>query len=230
MSKKTIIVCGYGPGISNAIAERFGREGFSVALVARNEERLAAGVKALRDKGIEAAAFPADLGDAAAIRGVVEKVRSTLGPVTVLQWNAYGTGAGDLTTASAAELRATLDLPVFGLLSAVQEVLPDLRKDKESALLVTNGGLGYFDPNVDAMAAQWGVMGLAVGNAAKHKVVGLLAAKLKSEGIYVGEVVVLATVKGTAFDRGDATIEPAKVADTFWTLYRERSVVSTDVG
>lgn len=230
MSKKTIIVCGYGPGISNAIAERFGREGFSVALVARNEGRLADGVKALRDKGIEAAAFPADLGDAAAIRGVVEKVRSTFGPVTVLQWNAYGTGAGDLTTASAAELRGIFDVPVFGLLSAVQEVLPDLRKDKESALLVTNGGLGYFDPNVDAVAAQWGVMGLAVANAAKHKVVGLLSEKLKGEGIYVGEVVVLSTVKGTAFDQGNATIEAGTVADTFWTLYRERSVVSTNVG
>ena len=80
------------------------------------------------------------------------------------------------------------------------------------------------------VAAQWGVMGLAVANAAKHKVVGLLSEKLKGEGIYVGEVVVLSTVKGTAFDQGNATIEAGKVADTFWTLYRERNVVSTDLG
>ena len=25
---KTILVCGYGPGISNAVAERFGAEGY----------------------------------------------------------------------------------------------------------------------------------------------------------------------------------------------------------
>lgn len=41
---------------------------------------------------------------------------------------------------------------------------------------------------------------VAVGNAAKHKVVRLLAEKLKSDGIYVGEVVVNSTVKGRAFD------------------------------
>ena len=41
---KTIFVGGFGPGISTAVAERFGREGFSVALVARNQERLDAGV------------------------------------------------------------------------------------------------------------------------------------------------------------------------------------------
>ena len=40
---KTILVCGFGAGISNAVAEKFGAEGFSVGLVARNRERLAEG-------------------------------------------------------------------------------------------------------------------------------------------------------------------------------------------
>jgi NAD(P)-dependent dehydrogenase (short-subunit alcohol dehydrogenase family) len=48
---KTIVICGYGPGISAAVAKRFGREKFQVALVARNAERLAAGVTALEAGG-----------------------------------------------------------------------------------------------------------------------------------------------------------------------------------
>lgn len=40
---KTIVVVGFGPGISTAVAEKFGAEGFSIALIARNEKRLAAG-------------------------------------------------------------------------------------------------------------------------------------------------------------------------------------------
>ena len=32
---KTIVVVGFGPGISNAVAEKFGKQGFTVALVAR---------------------------------------------------------------------------------------------------------------------------------------------------------------------------------------------------
>ena len=49
----TIVVCGFGPGISTAVAEKFGREGFSVALVARRKEKLDEGVKALEAKGIK---------------------------------------------------------------------------------------------------------------------------------------------------------------------------------
>ena len=39
---KTIVVVGFGPGISTAVADKFGAEGFSVALVARTLDRHAA--------------------------------------------------------------------------------------------------------------------------------------------------------------------------------------------
>jgi short-subunit dehydrogenase len=81
---KIIIVGGFGPGISTAVAEKFGKEGFAVALVGRNAERLAAGVKALEAKGIVAKAFPADLADTAAMESLIGRVRTDLGPITVL--------------------------------------------------------------------------------------------------------------------------------------------------
>src|SRR5260221_14196099 len=96
---KTILVCGYGPGISNAVAERFGAEGFAVALAARSADRLAAGVKALETKGIRAVGFPTDLADPAAAKALVGKGRETLGPITLLAWSAYSAGAGDLPAA-----------------------------------------------------------------------------------------------------------------------------------
>ncbi len=227
---KTIIVGGYGTGISKAVAERFGAEGFSVALVARSEAKLTAGVKELESKGIKAAAFVANLGDANAVKALVERVRAAMGPITIVQWTAYAGTAGDLLTADTAALHETFDVAVTGLLAAVQAALPDLKKDKSSAVLVTNGGLGFFDPKVDAMAVQWNAMGLAVANAAKHKVVGLLSEKLKSDGVYVGEVMVLGSVKGTAFDSGQATIEASTIAAKFWELYTSRSTLSVNVG
>jgi NADP-dependent 3-hydroxy acid dehydrogenase YdfG len=226
---KTIVVGGFGPGISTAVAARFGKEGFSVALVARNAERLQAGVKSLETHGIRASAFPADLADPAAIEALIGRVRAQLGPITVLHWNAYAGVGGDLLSAKPAEIRSVFDIPVVGLLTALQASLPDLRAQKESALLVTNGGLGLFDAQVDALAVQWGAQGLAVANSAKHKLVGLLSAKLKSEGIYVGEVVVLSLVKGTQFDDGTATLQPSAIAEKFWQLYRGRSEVSVTI-
>jgi short-subunit dehydrogenase len=226
---KTIIVGGFGPGISTAVAERFGKEGFRVALVARNAERLQAGLKSLEAKGIVARAFPADLADPASIESLIARVRAEFGPITVLHWNAYAGVAGDLLSTTPAEVRSLFELPIVGLLTAVQASLPDLRAQKESALLVTNGGLGLFDAQMDALAVQWGAQGLAVANSAKHKLVGLLAAKLKGEGVYVGEVVVLSLVKGTPFDSGTATLEPSTVAEKFWQLYVGRSEVSVTV-
>jgi short-subunit dehydrogenase len=222
---KTIIVGGYGPGISAAVAEKFGAEGFSVALVARNAERLATGVRALEAKGVKAAAFPADLGDASAARDVIAKVRSTFGPITALHWNAYASDAGDLLSADTAALHRAFDVAVSGLLAAVQELLPDLKKEKDAAVLVTNGGYGLFDAKVNAYAIQTNSMGLALANSAKHKLVGLLNEKLKSDGIYVGELMVLGTVKGTSWDSGNATLEASAIASKFWELFGTRTEV-----
>lgn len=227
---KTIIVGGYGPGISAAVAERFGAEGFSVALVARNVERLTAGVKALEAKGVKAAAFPTDLGDVTAVRSLVGKVRTALGPIGALHWNAYATDAGDLLAADTAALHRTFDVAISGLLAAVQESLPDLKQNKEAAVLVTNGGFGLFDSKIDGYAIQSNAMGLALANSAKHKLVGLLNAKLKPDGIYVGEVMVLGTVKGTAWDSGNATLEPSAIANKFWELYRGRTETWAQIG
>lgn len=218
---KTIIVGGYGPGISKAVAERFGKEGFSVAIVARNADRLATGVKDLQAKGIRAEAFVADLSKPDQVRAVVANVRAKLGPITVLQWTAYGNGAGDFTTATTDDIRGILDVAIVGLHAAIQESLPDLREQK-GAILVTNGGLGFFDPQIDKGGVLGNVMGLSIANSAKHKLVRLLAEKLRPDGVYVGEVVVTDTVKGTAFDAGNGKLEPGAIAGTFWDLYQAR--------
>lgn len=225
---RTIIVCGHGPGISDAVARKFGREGFAVALVARNQERLSTAAASLGQAGITAKAFRCDLGNPDAVRELVRDVRTSLGPITALHWNAYAGGAGDLVTAATAELRTSLDVSVHGLLAAVQEALPDLKKDK-GAVLVTGGGFAFYDPKIDAAAVQWNAMGLAVAKAAQHKTVGLLQQKLAADGVYVGEVVVLGSVKGTAFDAGQATLEPSAIADKFWELFSQRAEASVNV-
>jgi len=55
---KTLVIFGFGTGISAAVAEKFGVQGFAVAVVARSEERLAADVSALSAKGVTAASSP----------------------------------------------------------------------------------------------------------------------------------------------------------------------------
>ncbi len=226
---KAIVIVGFGPGISTAVAKKFGAEGFSVALVARNEERLAASVAALKAAGI-AAAFPTDAGDPDAIRAAIGKARAQLGPISVLHWNARGgSEAGDLLTADPAAVRNVFDVAIVGLLGAVQEALPDMRNTKEGAILITNGAFAETTPQMDEYAVSLKSMGVALANAAKYKLVGLLAQRLKGEGVYVGEVMITGTIQGTPWDTGNS-IDPAIVADKFWELYQARSEVRARVG
>jgi len=227
---KTVLVVGFGPGISTAVAEKFGSSGFSLALVGRNEQRLASGVRALKAKGIDAAAFPADAGDPTAMRAVLGRARAALGPITVIHWNASSGngGAGDFLTADPVAVRGLLDVTVVGLLAAIQEALPDL-KASNGAVLISNGAFGENTPQMDELAATTKAMGLALANAAKHKLVGLLAQRLKGEGVYVGEVMVAGNIKGSAWDKGAATIDGATVANRFWELYQARGEVHARV-
>jgi NAD(P)-dependent dehydrogenase (short-subunit alcohol dehydrogenase family) len=227
--EKTLLVCGYGPGISSGVAERFGKEGFAVGLVARSADRLDAGVKALEAKGIRAAAFPTDLADPGAVAALVERVRPSLGPVRVIHWNAYAGGAADLLTADAASIRAVLDVPVTSLLSIVQAALPDLKKAEGAAVLITNGGFGKIDPRMDALGVQLNAMGLSLANAAKDKLAGLLHARLEADGVYVGQLMINGAVKGTRFDNGAATLDPHAIGDRFWSLYSSRTEVRAEM-
>jgi NADP-dependent 3-hydroxy acid dehydrogenase YdfG len=227
-ASKTIVIVGFGPGNSTAVAERFGAEGFSVALVGRNEEGLASGVSALKGRGITATAFPGDAGPAA-IGATIRNVRAQLGPITAIHWNAYGaTDVGDILTADPAALSHMFDVAVFGLLAAVREAMPDLKSAGNGAVLITNGGFGDLSPQVDEYVTTAGVMGTALANAAKNKLAGLLSQRLKRDGVYVGEVIIYGSVKGTPTG-GSNAIDPSVTAEKFWELYQARSDLRAEI-
>jgi NAD(P)-dependent dehydrogenase (short-subunit alcohol dehydrogenase family) len=199
---KNIVVIGFGPGNATAMAEKFGAEGFSVGLVGRNEARLAAGVSALKARGIAASAFPADAADPVAIRAAISGLRAELGPITVIHWNASGgDDVGDILTADSAAVRR---------------------------VLITNGGFGDLSPETDEYVTTANAMGIALANAAKRKLAGLLAQRLKGDGVYVGEVTIYGTIKVTSTDSGSG-IDPSIVADKFWDLYQSRGEVRARV-
>ena len=219
---KIIVVVGFGPGNSTAIAAKFGTAGFTVAIVGRNAERLAAGVAGLKARGIAAAAFTGDAADADSMRATIRRIHAELGPITVLHWNAFGgENVGDLLAADSNEVRGVFDVAVVGLLAALRETLADLKSAGDGALLVTNGGFGDATPETDTFVTSIHAPGIGLANAAKNKLAGLLAERLKGEGVYVGEAVIYGTVKGTP-SGGTGTIDPSRVADTFWELYQAR--------
>jgi len=226
---KTIMIVGFGPGTATAVAEKFGGGGFSVALVGRNEDRLKAGASALKAKCVNAYAVPADAGEPASIREAVRSVRSQLGPITILHWNAYGgMEVADLLAADQTSIDKIFDVAVFGLLAATDEALPDLKRNGQGAILISNGAFGLVSPEVDEAVINLRVMGLALSSAAKHKLVGLLARRLKGDGIFVGEVMVYRAIKTDPSIQGD-TVDPSVVAEKHCELYQARGETRAEV-
>src|SRR5260221_6731945 len=87
---KTIAVFGAGPGMGRAVARRFGREGFQVALVARNQTRLDAFTGELAADGIEAAGLAGDINDRDALPDMIGAITARFGPIDVLEYAPSG--------------------------------------------------------------------------------------------------------------------------------------------
>jgi len=88
--------------------------------------------------------------------------------------------------------------------------------------------LGEHTSQADGFAKLLGNDGVALENAAKSKLVGILAERLREFDIYVGEITIAGSVAGTA-TASPTAIEPTTIADTFWSLTRTRETTRVRV-
>jgi NADP-dependent 3-hydroxy acid dehydrogenase YdfG len=217
-----LIIFGYGPGISQATAERFGREGYSLALVGRSADRLADGVAHLKARGIEASAYVSDASEPPKVRSTIEAIRNDLGSVSAVLWTAFRSGSvTNVLLAKPEDIERAFDIGIRGLLTCVQEVLEDLKSNPGAAILVANGALGEHTSQADEFSTFLEADGVALENAAKSKLVGILAERLREFDIYVGEVTIAGSIKGTATST-QTGIAPTEIAETFWCLAQAR--------
>jgi NADP-dependent 3-hydroxy acid dehydrogenase YdfG len=217
-----LIIFGYGAGISQATAERFGREGYSLALVGRSSDRLADGVAHLKDRAIEASAYVSDASEPPKVRSTIEAIRNDLGSVSAVLWTAFRSGSvTNVLLAKPEDIERAFDIGIRGLLTCVQEVLEDLKSNPGAAILVANGALGEHTSQADEFSTFLEADGVALENAAKSKLVGILAERLREFDIYVGEVTIAGSIKGTATST-QTGIAPTEIAETFWCLAQAR--------
>lgn len=224
-----LLVVGFGPGNSRAIARRFGSEGWTIALVGRTESRLNDGVAQLAADGITAHAFAGDASSPDSIRATVTRVQGQLGPITSVAFAAYQpVQVGDVLTDQPETVGQVFSIGVTGLLTVVQAALEDLQAAENASVLVVNGALGIHDSKIDRYATSFGGDGVALECAAKSKLVGLLAERMRDQGVFVGEVVINGSIKGSPYASPTA-IDPADVAAQLWDMAQERSEVRTHI-
>jgi NAD(P)-dependent dehydrogenase (short-subunit alcohol dehydrogenase family) len=204
-SKGPAIIIGYGPGVSGAVAEAFVREGYPLALIARDANKLDVAVKALRAKGIEAQAFSADAGDALSLTTALNAVRDTLGDAEVLHYNAAYWRPGPVLETTPESFDDDFRVCVTGALVAARALAPAMIAAGCGTLLFTGGGLALY-PSPQAPS-------LSVGKAGIRALALMLAEELAPHGIRVGTVTIAGEIApGTAF-------APEKIAQAFLSLH-----------
>ena len=225
----TIAICGAGPALGMAVARRFGREGFRVALVARSRDRLDGMARDLAADGIEAAGFQADIADQAAALRAADQIEGRLGPIDVLEHSPTpGRTPGRLFTGplevDVAAITPLLDLYLLAPVALVRRVLPGMRERGNGGLLFAMGA-----------AAKYPIPSLAAGGIALsglRSYVRTLNSALGDTGVYAGALLIGATIAGSAThrrgtapavgDRPQAVVPAGDLAARLWDMYAKR--------
>ncbi|NAZ85727.1 SDR family NAD(P)-dependent oxidoreductase [Kineococcus indalonis] len=207
----TIAIIGAGPGLGAAAGRRFGREGFHVALIARDEQRLRDLATQLSGEGLTVAGYPADVRDRTALQQVLERAGRELGTIEVLQYSPipHQDFLRPLLDTGVEELTAAVEFSVLGPVTAVRQVLPGMRALGRGTILFVNGG--------SAVRPNARVAGTSIAFAAEGAYAQMLHGVLAAEGIGVHQLIVPGAIRA-----GDADNDPDLLADTLWTLHTTR--------
>jgi short-subunit dehydrogenase len=207
----TIAVIGAGPGLGAAVARRFGREGFDVALVSRSQERVNALAADLADAGVTARGFAADVRDPKALAAALDTAHTELGPIEVLQYSPVPQREFMLPVleTTPVDLIGPIEFSVYGPVAAVQQVLPGMRALGRGTVLFVNGGSAVV-PHADRA-------GTSIAFAAESAYGHLLHDVLAGEGIHVAQLIIPGAIVP-----GHHRKDPVVLADSLWDMHRTR--------
>jgi NAD(P)-dependent dehydrogenase (short-subunit alcohol dehydrogenase family) len=205
--KPVCLIVGAGPGIGQAVALAFAREGHDVALAARQPDKLREFLPAIEKAGADVRTYAADAGDEGSLRALFGTVRRELGDPDVVIYNPAAHQVGKPTTLKSEELVADFRVNVLGALVCAQEAAPAMMTRGRGTILLTGGGFAH-EP-----AANYA--SLSLGKAALRNLTFSLAQELGAHGIHVATVTVYGFVQsGTHFD-------PVRIADAYVRLHRQ---------
>jgi short-subunit dehydrogenase len=212
----SIAVFGAGPGLGQAVARRYAKEGWTVVLVGRRPDPLNLLAKELTNGGATAHAIPADLADLAAIPALAKRIGE-------LDAFYYGLSAGGFTSAAkltAEQFDSFVPLAMHTPIALVREFLPAMLDRGDGAILTAQGA-----------SAQRGLPNLSgpgPAAAAQRNYLQSLEGEVAGRGVYVGRLYIGAAILGSAWHAGQdnytgPTADPAYLAEQLWTMHSTRS-------
>ncbi|MEZ5843351.1 MAG: SDR family NAD(P)-dependent oxidoreductase [Hyphomicrobiaceae bacterium] len=208
MSKAALIV-GAGSGISASFARLLAREGYRVALAARNTEKLAALCSTTG-----ARAYACDATSAEDVAALFDACGKDVGPPDVVLFNASARARGPVVDLVAADVARAVAVSALGGFHVAQAAARCMLPRGTGTILFTGASAsvkGYAESAPFAMA-KFALRGLAQS----------MARELAPKGIHVAHFVIDGGVRNAATgrlegadDRPDRWLDPDAIAETY---------------
>lgn len=201
-TSKVCAVFGYGPGLGAAVARKWSKEGFSVAIMSRTLEKVQAAESSIpNSKG-----YACDVSDPDSITQTVASIEKDLGPIECLVYNAGSGVWKSWDKLSTSDFELGFKTNVAGLLKASQEIVPKMVERGHGTVLITGATASMRGKPVTA--------GFAPHKGAQRLLAQSLARDLGPKGIHVGLFIIDGGIG--VDDSNPAKIDPNAIADTYW--------------
>src|SRR5881296_3552885 len=182
MPNPVVVVAGVGPGTGAAIARRFSRGGYAVAMLARSRDRLIA-----LEREIEGArAYPCDVTDEAALQRTLDAVSAEQGTPKVLVHNAVGGTFGNFLEIDPEVLNRNFQVNTMALLHLARRLTPAMVAAGEGAIITTG--------NTSSLRGKASFAGFAPTKAAQRILAESIARDLGPQGVHVAYLVIDAVI------------------------------------
>jgi NAD(P)-dependent dehydrogenase (short-subunit alcohol dehydrogenase family) len=225
--KKVATIVGVGPGLGGALAHRFAAD-YTLALVARNGEKLNELVKDISAAGGTALAVPADVSKEQEVAEAFSRIRRELGDTDVLLYNTAMRPFGTLMDTEPSTFESTWRSVTFGAFLTAQQVVPAMLQKKQGVILFTGATAGVkpFAASAAFGPAKFAMRGLAQ----------VLARDLGPKGIHVAWINIdgaidTPTIRGLFPQlKEEDMLKPSAIADTYWYLaHQDPSAWTLDI-
>ena len=219
MNGRVAAVLGAGPGLGAAVARRFARGGFAVALIARKEESVSGVREEIEGNGGAALYASADATDPASVEVAFGQVRDKIGDPEVFVYNAGAFQMGGVLEVDSRRFDECFKVNCAGAFYAAQQVLP--------AMIESGRGTILFTGATASLRGSARFSALAVGKFGLRALAQSMAREFGPQGIHVAHVIIDGQINTPRMremppDREYHTmLSPDAIAETYWQLHTQ---------
>ena len=140
---KIAVITGAGAGVGRAVVEEFARDGYDVALLSREPERLERAAEAARAHGVRALALPTDVADYEAVERAASRVEDELGAIDVWVNVAMATVFSPVSKLTAEEVERGTRVTYLGQVHGMMVALKRMRTRNRGVIVNVGSALAY---------------------------------------------------------------------------------------